>query len=737
MNRIRTTIAGAIVTMTCVASVGANGAAPPVPQTGTAGSVITLPRVTLTDPTGATHAVSLGALSSTAATAQQTLASLALSGPNVLGTQLPGWSAQTSNGADGGDHTIPLSSPAATGGLTVAGYSVSAAADQATSALGALSGSLTASNLGLHVDLGPHGLSSSSGRDSSSSALTLTAAGADVHLGDLLPADVLSALPLSSLLTLAQSLHLSVPTDATQVVTQLGNLATSLQQLISNATDLATARHQLATLLAGVPATQAAQQTLTSALQQLSSTVSQLNAASSQLSQDQAAVQSLTTQLSTANAAVTAAQAALTTATAQVNSLVAQLAANPLSILLQQQLTSAQAAQAQAQAALASAQAQAAALQTQLAAATATVASDQQTVSTLQQTVSSAQADADAAQSALDALVQVVATANQAVATAQQLVDSLVTTLTDALGQITTTAQALPDLHAVLTELLDLVTQAPLVDLGNVTMAVSAAADQAGGAGTVTCALAGMSVLGQAVPDGTCGSVTSGFATLASTLRSALTALPGAGVVPVPALDGLTPSTTGAAAATDDPSSTASAALTPLHLGLPSLSLQAVTDTVVSSLDAGLSQLNALLPNLNLPSATSAVTGALGTLTTAVGSLPTGVGLAGLRTLGVDLSLVGVSANALHNRALAAAPPPATTPGTTTAGSTTPGSTTPGSTTPGTTTPDTTPSQPRQTPQHSRGLPFTGSDSLVDAAIAALVLLAGAHLTVLGRRRRT
>ena len=49
-------------------------------------------------------------------------------------------------------------------------------------------------------------------------------------------------------------------------------------------------------------------------------------------------MQSLQTQVTNAGNAVTDAQATLTTATAQVNSLIAQLAVNPLSVLLQQQL---------------------------------------------------------------------------------------------------------------------------------------------------------------------------------------------------------------------------------------------------------------------------------------------------------------------------------------------------------------------------------------------------------------
>jgi hypothetical protein len=319
--------------------------------------------------------------------------------------------------------------------------------------------------------------------------------------------------------------------------------------------------------------------------------------------------------------------------------------------------------------------------------------------------------------------------------------------------------QSLPNLHALLTQLLDLVTAAPLVDLGKVSMSLSSIANQNGGSSTVACGATGITVVGSVLPAGTCDQVHAAFAGAVSTLHNALAALPGAAAVPTPSLDGLTTTSSGAPAAAMDVTSQAAAAITPLHLTLPSVSLTAVTDSLVTSIDAAVAQLNTLLPTLSLPGATSALTGALGALGVDVSSLPTGSALAGLRTLGVDLATAGLSTSVLHNRELASVPPSVTPPGTTTPGTTTPGTTTPGTTTPGTTTPGTTTpgtttpgtttpgattpttttpgtTTPRTT-RTAHGLPFTGSETSVDAALAMLAMLAGVHLTMLGRRRRT
>ena len=735
-----TRVIGVVAVAAIIAgSVGAHGAQTPQPNTGSAESVLTLPTLTVTDATGVVRTIALGRVSASATTVDQVLGRLGLDGVNILGATPSGWSVDTSAGDRTGDYTLPVNTTPASGSVTLAGYDVSKTADAATSGLGALSGSLAMGALGATATLGQHGWQAAAGADSSSSTLTLDSVGTAIHLGDLLPADVLSALPLSQLIALAQSLQVQLPAGVTSTLDQLTTLTGLLDQVDTTAQQLAGAQQQLTALLNTLPGTQAAQQTLTSAQQQLSLAVAQLAAAQQQLSQDQSAALSLQNQVTAATALVASDQAALAAATAQVSSLQAQLASDPLSLLLQQQLAAAQAAEAQAQQQLPSAQAQLATLQAQLAAATATVSTDQATVASLQQTVSSDQAAVDAAQTALNTLVAALAAANQAVATAQQAVDGLTTTLTTLLSSATSLIQALPDLRALLSQLLQLVTSAPLVDLGHVVTSLSASADGKGGAGSITCAVSGASVTTSSLPGGTCDQLRAAFATATSTLQAALAGLPAASTVPMPVLDGLVTSTSGGSLGATDTVAQASAVVTPLHLSLPSISLKAVTDSVVSGIDGTVSQLNTLLAGLGLPAATAALTGALGTLSVDVGSLPTGSALANLRTLGVDLTLGGVSTAVLHNRAL-----PAGTP----AGPSNPGSVDPGGVTPGTTSASPTPSPapspasspptapPTRTTQTSAGLPFTGSDSMTDLAVAVILLLAGSHLLLLGRRRR-
>lgn len=736
-------VAAAAITAVVVGSVGAHGAPAPQPNTGSAATVLALPTLTVTDASGVAHTVALGSISATATTVDQVLGRLGLDGVDLLGATPPGWSVDTSNGDKTGDYTLPVNATPASGAVTLAGYDVSKTADSATSALGALSGSVAIGTLGSSVSLGQHGWQAVAGTDSSSSTLTLDSVGADIHVGDLLPSDVLNALPLSQLVALAQSLHVQLPSSVTTTLSQLTSLAALLGQVKATALELSSAQQQLATLLAGLPSTQAAQQTLTSAQQQLSADVAQLAAAQQQLAQDQSVAQSLQNQVTAATALVSTDQAALASATAAVNSLQAQLALDPLSLLLQQQLSAAQAAQVQAQQQLSSAQTQLATLQAQLAAATATVGADQASVTSLQQAVSADQTAVDAAQTALNTLVAAAAAGDQVLATAQQTVDALTATLTTQLTDVSTLVQSLPDLHALLTQLLQLVTSAPLANLGTIETQLAATADADGGTGTVTCTVSGVSVAGVTLPSGTCDQLRAAFAAATSTLRTALSGLP-VTTLPSPVLEGLATSTSGGALAATDTTAQASAAVTPLHVSLPAMSLEPVTDTVVSTIDGTVTSLNGLLAGLGLPAATSALTGALGTLSVDVGSLPTGAGLANLRTLGIDMTLGGLSTSVLHYRALPTNPagqPGSTVPGGVTSGSSTPGSSTPGAPTPSSPaahdpTSGLAASPGNRTPQTAHGLPFTGSDTVTDLALAAILMLAGGHLVLLGRRRR-
>src|SRR4051812_19291002 len=675
-------LAGGLVAV----AVGASGAPTPTPQTGASSTALTLPQVSVTDPTGVTHAVTLGTLSTAASTAGTALARIGLTGTEAAGVALPDWTVDNTSPVPTGDHSQSVSSPLVNGGLNFVGYGVSANATDAASTLSALTGALTTGPLDSHLDLGQHGITSTVSPTTSVGELSLSSVGGAIHLGDVLPSDVLNALPLSELVSLAQSLGLSIPSSVTSAITQLTDLNTTLGQLTSTATDLSAARSQLATLLAAVPSTQAAQQAVTDAQAQLTTALGSLAAAQQQLAQDQATLDTLQQEKTAADAAVVAAQAAVNTAQAQVNSLTALLAGNPLSLLLQQQLAAAQAALTQATSDLSSAQAAAASLAQQVNAAQTQVAGDNTVVTTATQLASDAQSAYDAAQAALDTLAAAVAAGNQAVADAQAVVTSLTSTLTSLLSDVTSAVGALPDVQTLLGSLHSLIGGVPLADLGQVVLDVKSSADDTGGVGTVTCDVTGLAVGGQATASGPCDQIASGFNSAVSALQGLLANLPTA-LVPMPVLDGLQPTHHDMTTSGSDPTSSADAGISALHLGVPQVTLHSVTDAVQSTLATTLSKINTLLPGLGLADVTSTLTGTLNDLQGVVASLPDGSALAGLRTLGLDVSLAGITTTVTHNRALAAAGGTGGT-GTGTGGTggtgTGTGGTTPGTTDPGT-----------------------------------------------------
>lgn len=737
MTRQLRTLTALIVTAVGISTIGvAAGSNPPTPDTGQAITTIQLPRISVTDASGTVHTVDLGALTAQALTDSDVAATLA-----VLG-----WSKDTQNGPQSGDADL--------GDVHLIGYDVNAAGTAAHSSLDSLTATAATSPLAVHVDLGQHGVDATVGSATSSSTINLTVTGLTVGMGDLLPTDVLDALPLSGLIDLVAGLGLTLPAGANGVASQLSTLTGELTDISDAADDLETAQTTLAGLLAGTPSTAAAQQTLTDAQTQLAIDLAALLSAQQQLGIDTTTAQGLQTQVDIATADVTA-------LTAQVNALSAQLASllgDPLQAVLAAQV----AAQLQdAQDQLAAAQATATQLQQQLDQANATVTADQQLVTTLTQQVSSDQAAVTAAQNALDVLAAQVALADQAVADAQAAVDQLTTTLTDLVDAFTTDLAGLPDLTALRTQLVTTLTAAPLIDVGTLGATLSSTASDGSGAGSVTCTVTGASVLGQPIPVGPCSGLVSSFASITSAVAGALSQLPLASAL-TPSLGGLAASNAGSVPAPTDVDTTSSADLSPLHLGLPSATLAALTDPAVAALTSALTPTQQALAGLGLPGLTAALTGSLGTLGTMAAAMPTGSALAGLHTVGVDVTLVGLSTSALHHRSLPTAPPAGGSGGSGgsgsagggaggSAGGTGGGGTTssPGEPADPGDPPAKSPrppaagvSPPHQGIEHSPlpALPFTGDNVAVDLAAGLVLALLGAQLLAMGGtkpRRRT
>src|SRR3954465_9076894 len=177
---------------------GARGAPTPTPQTGTSSTGLTLPQVTVTDPSGVSHAVTLGTISAAASTAGAALARIGLAGAQVAGTALPDWSVDNTSPVPSGDHSVPVSSPLVNGGLNLAGYGVSASTTAAASTLSALTGGLTTGPLNSQLDLGQHGITSTVSPTTSLSELSLSSVGGAIRLGAVLPSDLLTAPPWSA-----------------------------------------------------------------------------------------------------------------------------------------------------------------------------------------------------------------------------------------------------------------------------------------------------------------------------------------------------------------------------------------------------------------------------------------------------------------------------------------------------------------------------------------------------------
>ena len=730
----------------------AHGSSPALPHTGRATTTITLPAITVTDPGGGTRTINLGSLIAQAANETAPGASLALAGPAALGAALPGWTVDTASGPQSGDHDIVLSSSPVSGDVGLDNYDVHADPTSASASYGALSASAATTPVSVQADLGQHGVSANVTPDGSTGTLELTVSGLQIRLGDLLPASVLDALPLSGLVDIVNSLGLPMPVGAGSVDAALAALTSDLSAAQKLAGQLATARTALATLLAALPGTAAAQQQLTAAQATLSSDLAALQSAQQQLAADTATMQQLQTQVTSLAAAVTAAQQQVDTAnasvaswTAQVNSLTSQinsLLGNPLNAAqiaaltvqlddAQTQLTAAQAQLASAESSLASAQAALAPVQTQLTQATAAVNADQALVTSTQQQVATDQAAVTAAQQALDALVGSI-TNDPAVTDAQALVNQLTTSLTAIVSTLSSDIAALPDLTALRNQLLSALTSAPLVNVGSLGATLSSTADDNGGTGVIACTITGASVLGHSIPAGSCSDLVGHFAAITTAVAGALDQLPLA-TPASPRIGGLAQQATSTTPTATDTTTNGSASVTPLRLSLPSTTLAALADTTVTALGSALTHAQQSFSALGLPALTSALSGSLGTLAGTVTALPTGTGLAGLRTLGIDASMVGLSTAAVHNLAPSALPTPTPTPAPGGSGSGTVGGGTPGATPSPTTPPGDGP--PRvQTTQHDP-LPFTGGDAAVEFAAALILLLGGAHLMRLGRRR--
>ena len=672
-------------------------------------STLSLPGLTLTLPDGSTKSVDLGDLVASSHTDAGALASLALKGASAAGTQVPGWSVDSAQGSRSGDHTVPVNAAGVGGSVGLASYLVSSTKDTAQAKLAALTGTLGVGPLGTNASLGDHGLQTVTDTQHSLSSLGLSTDGLKVGLGDLLPADVLKALPLGTLTDLLSKLGIPLPAGVSSVLTQLTQISSVLDQAKSKLADLQAARNDLAGLLSSNSALAAAQQAVTDAQAAVTAAQQQLADATAQQQSAAAAVAPL-------QDAVNQAQAAYDSAAAAVASLQNQISLlDPVTQLLQIQQLQTQLATAQAQAT--TAQSALTAAQQALAPAQAVLDSANATLAAAQASLTQATSDLTAKQDSLNTLL--TQTADPVITAAKQLVSDLTTTVNNLLTKVTGLINGLPDLTNLTATLTGLLKDAPLISVGKLSLGATSTADSTGGHGSVDCTAGSLTVLGKTVPAPTCADLTKAFAQVTGTVNGVLAALPTSGT-PHITLDGL------AQKVTQQPDGVTSA-ITPLHLAIPSISLADVTSDLVTTLTttvqsvtsaAGATPLAVLPAGLMSAHALPVdVSTALSSLTQKLSVLPTGDALSGLRTLGLDLSFLGLSAASVYH-------PAAKAPTTTTPQAQPPASSTP------------TSSSTAGTPEAST-LPYTGSDTMVLVAMALVLVMAGVHLEMLGRRRPT
>lgn len=252
---------GAIVSSFLLVSASAAVAAPlgasssnTTPVGSTAKTLVSLPSLSIVNPVLPGLAATLGTLEADATSVPKLLAGLSLQNISALGKAVPGQDITSAGGSKTGNLTVPVTPGGGpvNGTLSLGNYAVKAAGGTATATVAALTGGLQASPVSLATTLGQHGLGSAITPSQASSNLGVGTPGLALTLGDLLPTNVLNALPLGTVLNLVSSLKLPLSSGLLSQVTQLNSLSSVLDQLTSALGQLSSAQGTLTGLLNGV-----------------------------------------------------------------------------------------------------------------------------------------------------------------------------------------------------------------------------------------------------------------------------------------------------------------------------------------------------------------------------------------------------------------------------------------------------------------------------------------------------
>lgn len=701
--------------------------------TGKTSTNVDLVEVSLTNvPRLGTLRANLGVASSEATTQGTPAASVLLDAVRVGNQIVSAHKASSSEGESSKSVEIPIGVAGIGGHLTVADMSAEATADSATALLNALSGTIDVGPLGFDAQIGDNGIMSTVTPDAASSRAGASFGPIELRLGDLLPAEVMGALPLSALLDLVDQLGIALPVDVSDQVQVIRDLISVLEEVETKIRELDAARDDLDELVSDNAAVQAAQDAVDEAQ-------AAVDAAQAQLAQAEAAYAAALSALETAQSDASAAQQQLTDATNQVSSMNAQmaqlqehkatlesqLAACSIEVVcndlraqiaaIDTQIAATQAQLEGAQADAATAAAAVAATGTILAEAQAAHDAAQDAVDEAQAAVDAAQAELASAQSSLQqAIDQII---DPVVDQALALIEQIQSQIMDLLDTLEGALSNLPDLAALFEDLASLLSDAPLFKVGQIAVQVEATADETSGVANVICGASGIEVLGNSVGGESCDTLAGAFGEIRNAVMDVIESLPIADSLPAITINGLQSTTTGSDAPNAAGVTSATASLTGLHVGIGSVSLGNIADDIMAEVLAMLDETVASLPATDVP-IDSTLQSVIDQVMAQIDALPIGDALNGIETIGMNATVAGLRTMSSYQARAPRQDTPREEPG---------GNGGPDDGTPPVAAP----------PAERAPLPFTGSSSSLVVALALWLMSAGMVLTFLAQRSQT
>lgn len=577
---IRRSIAAAALMAVSVFT-GAAGAAQPA-YVGTADAKITIGEVTL--PGVASGGVELGWVRSFSSTdADSNVNPLgggkpyAIAGAKVAGEEV---SVNSQGGGTSPGRQVAL--PEGAGSVDVGQVTASADAASARSAIDAVQAQVAAALVGM--DFGIHDFSSVVDAQGARSGNTITVEGISVGLDDILPAELLAALPLEALMSVLDDLPVDLPLG------QLEDALDTVRELVASAKAVDTASAAVDTARAARDEAVASRPSLSDAVTAAESTLSDLNSQAASLT---AEIEDLESEIATTSGLVDAACGLIPLPTCST-------------------------------------------LQAELAALESELASTQAELSEVESQIPGAQTAVTDAKAALAEVDAVIDAAEAELLKVVAILDDAVDTLLDLARDV----EAL-DLSGLLHAVIDGLSGIELIGIEDLTAGVASASTASSSNAAVVCEVAGVRILGQAQPATDCTDLTSHFSQVKDVIGDILAALPlDTDVLPADLVTVAAPrgSATGANHAVDGVYM-AQAQVSPLVVKVTPAVLTGTVDGLLSTItdlaDGALAEL-AGLTGISVPVDAEAV---LADLQATLDSLPTAELVQGTSIPGVDINL--------------------------------------------------------------------------------------------------